>query len=418
MSPPSPASSTRLPWRLVAPLSVAQIVSWGSLIYAFTLFIEPMGREFGWSKEALSAAYTLGLMASGLGAVPVGHWIDRGHGRLVMTGGSLLAALSLALWSQVAAYPAFLAIWIGIGFAMSATLYEPGFSVLSRSLGSSARRGITAMTLVGGFASTVFIPLTHGLIDHLGWRGALLALAGLNGSVCALIHAFVIPTDRPRRAAAVSRPALAPSNARRVLREPAFWGFVMVVVLHSALLSGFIVHLVPLLVERGFALGAVVAAFALFGPAQVGARVLVALSERRLSLRGLGLATVGLTVLAAALLPVMPPASGLIAVFFVLFGASNGMMTILRALLPPELFGPADYGAIQGVIAMPATFAKAAGPFLLAAVWSWTGATGPVLGLAVMLALASALVFALAVAPSKTRAEPASLENRSGRAAE
>src|SRR5689334_3782038 len=183
MSPPSPASSTRLPWRLVAPLSVAQIVSWGSLIYAFTLFIEPMGREFGWSKEALSAAYTLGLMASGLGAIPVGHWIDRGHGRLVMTGGSLLAALSLALWSQVAAYPAFLAIWIGIGFAMSATLYEPGFSVLSRSLGSSSRRGITAMTLVGGFASIVFIPLMHGLIDHLGWRGALLALAGLNGSV-------------------------------------------------------------------------------------------------------------------------------------------------------------------------------------------------------------------------------------------
>ena len=148
------------------------------------------------------------------------------------------------------------------------------------------------------------------------------------------------------------------------------------------------------------------------------ARVLVALSERRLSLRGLGLATVGLTVLAAALLPVMPPASGLIAVFFVLFGPSNGMMTILRALLPPKLFGPADNGAIQGVIAMPVTFAKAAGPFLLAAVWSWTGATGPVLGLAVMLALASALVFALAVAPSKTRAEPASLETRSGRAAE
>src|SRR5215212_2803037 len=411
MSPPHAHTAGRLPWRLIAPLSAAQVVSWGSLIYAFTLFIEPMSREFGWSKEALSAAYALGLTASGVSAIPVGRWIDRGHGRLVMTGGSLAAALCLALWSQVTAYPAFLAIWVGIGVAMGATLYEPGFSVLSRSLGPLARRGITAMTLVGGFASAVFIPLTHLLIERLGWRGALLALAGLNGVVCALIHAFVIPTDRPRRGAADERPTHAPGDARRVLREPTFWGFVAVAVLHSALLSGFLVHLVPLLVERGFALGAVVAAFALFGPAQVGARVLVALSEWRLSLQGLGLATVGLTVLATALLPFAPPESGLIAVFFVLFGASNGMMTILRAVLPPDLFGPADYGAIQGVIAMPATFAKAAGPFILAAVWSWTGATGPVLGFGLGLALASAFVFAAAVAPSKTRAEPVSVEN-------
>src|SRR5215210_7764115 len=110
MKPPRLGVAGPLPWRLVAPLSATQVVSWGSLIYAFTLFVEPMSREFGWSKAALSAAYSLGLVTSGLGAVPVGHLIDRGYGRLVLTGGSLAAALLLALWSQVGSYPAFIAV--------------------------------------------------------------------------------------------------------------------------------------------------------------------------------------------------------------------------------------------------------------------------------------------------------------------
>jgi predicted MFS family arabinose efflux permease len=401
----------------VAPLSATQIVSWGSLIYAFTLFVEPMSREFGWSKAALSAAYSLGLVASGLGAVPVGHLIDRGYGRFVLTGGSLAAALLLALWSQVSGYPAFIAVWIGIGFAMSATLYEPGFAVLTRILGPLARRGVTVMTLVGGFASTVFLPLTHGLIDAFGWRGALLGLAGLNAA-CALVHFTVAPAERDRSQQAGGTEPDWPDGARRVLREPAFWGFVAVVVLHSALLSGFIVHLIPILVERGFTLDSAVAAFALFGPAQVGARLLMAATERRLSLRAVGIAITVLLAAAFLLLPAAPPGSVLIAAFCMLFGAANGTMTLLRAVLPPELFGRADYGVVQGMIAMPATFARAAGPFILAAIWSWTGATGPVLAFGFGLALASALVFALAVAPSKVRAGGANLQPPRRRAAE
>src|SRR3954447_17778240 len=215
MSPPHAHAAGRLPWRLVAPLSATQIVSWGSLIYAFTLFVEPMSREFGWSKAALSAAYSLGLVASGLGAVPVGHLIDRGYGRFVLTGGSLAAALLLALWSQVSGYPAFIAVWIGIGFAMSATLYEPGFAVLSRTLGPLARRGITVMSLVGGLASTVFLPLTHGLIDAFGWRGALWGLAALNAA-CALVLFAAVPGEAYGAPAAGPVPS-DPGGAGRVL---------------------------------------------------------------------------------------------------------------------------------------------------------------------------------------------------------
>src|SRR6478735_9752188 len=135
--------SDRMPWGFVTALSVTQLVSYGTLFYAFALLIEPMERDLGWSKAALTGAYSLALISSAFFAVPVGRLIDRGYGRAVMTGGSVLAALLIALWSRIESYPVFVLIWIGLGTCMSAVLYEPGFAILARCLGLLARRGIT-----------------------------------------------------------------------------------------------------------------------------------------------------------------------------------------------------------------------------------------------------------------------------------
>lgn len=396
----------RLPWGLVTSLSLAQLVSWGTIFYAFTLFIDPMTRELGWSKPELAAAYSLGLVASGLGAIPVGRLIDLGYGRAVMTGGSVLAAALFLVWSRVETYPAFLALWMGLGLAMSAVLYDPAFAVLTRRAGPHSRRAITAMTLVGGLASTVFIPLTHVLIETFGWRAALIVLAGINLVVCAAIHASAIPSERhlddarfPPRAGATT-----PSAARRVLGSIAFWGFMATAVLHGALFTGFSVHLIPLLVERGFDLGVAVAAFALIGPAQVAARIVIALSERRLTMRSIGLITIALPVAAFALLALVRPGSGLVVVFAVLYGAANGMMTVVRAVLPIEIFGRTDYGAIQGMLAAPATLARAAGPLLFGIVWGWSGGYGAVIALGIALAVAALISFAATVYTATTDA--------------
>ena len=394
----------RLPWGFVGALSLAQLVSWGAVFYAFTLFMAPMTRELGWSKPELTAAFSLGLLASALGAVPVGRLIDLGYGRMVMTGGSLAAALFLALWSRVESYPAFIAIWIGLGATMSAVLYDPAFAILTHRLGPLARRGITAMTLVGGFASTAFVPLTHLLIEGLGWRGALLALA-LANLACAAIHALVIPPRAGRSRGAVAA-APVPSEARRVLRQVPFWGLVAVSVLHNGLFTGFAVHFVPLLVERGFSLDAAVAAFAVVGPAQVGARVVFAVGERRLSMRAVGLLTTAVPVLAFALLPLVPAGSWLVVAFGLLYGAANGLMTIVRALLPPEIFGREDYGAIQGMIALPTTVAKAAGPFAFGLLWAWSGGYGAVIATGIAMALASFAAFLVAVFPATRPTRP------------
>lgn len=396
-----------MPWGLVAWLSLAQLISWGSLFYAFALFMVPMTAELGWTKPQLTAAFSLGLAASGAAAVPVGRLIDRGFGRMVMTGGSLAAAVLLAVWSEVASYLVFLALWVGLGTTLGAVLYEPAFAVLTRHLGPLSRRAITVMALVGGLASTVFIPLTHVLIEMVGWRHALLALAAQNG-VCALIHGLVIPWDRqrgdPRIPHAPSvKAAPGPSTARRVLRQPAFWGFVVTSVLHGGLFTGFAIHLIPLLVERGFALDTAVAVFSLIGPAQVGARILMAATERVLSIRAVGLVTTALPVVAFGLLAVVQPGSWTVVPFALLYGAANGLMTIVRAVLPAEIFGRTDYGVIQGMIAAPANLSRAAAPFAFGVLWAWSGGYDAVARVGLGIAAASLVCFALTVARATPR---------------
>jgi predicted MFS family arabinose efflux permease len=387
-----------MPWAFVLSLSTAQLISWGTVFYGYAVLMEPMMRDLGWSRPQASAAFSIGLIASAAAAVPVGRLIDLGYGRAVMAWGSVLAATLLGLWSTIENYAPFLILWVLLGATMSAVLYEPGFAVLQRQLGPLARRGITVMTLLGGLASTAFIPLTHGLVEWFGWRPALLVLAAFNLLVCASIHLLAIPPQRPRSRS--ERAAIPPSNARRVLRQAAFWGFVATVVIQGVLSTGMPIHLLSILSERGFSLDAAVAAYAVIGPAQTSARFAVGWAERFLGIRAIGLMTLGLGVAAQILLPFVPSGSATIVLFALLYGASNGLMTILRALLPAELFGREDYGTILGMIAAPANLARASGPFLFGALWAWWGSYDAVILACIGMAVGSlaAYLFTLAAA--------------------
>jgi predicted MFS family arabinose efflux permease len=390
-----------MPWSFVLLLSTAQLISWGTVFYGYAVLMEPMMRDLGWSRPQASAAFSVGLVASAVAAVPVGRLIDLGYGRSVMAGGSILAAALLALWSRVESYALFLGLWVLLGATMSAVLYEPGFAVLQRQLGPLARRGITIMTLLGGLASTAFIPLTHVLVERFGWRPALLVLGAFNLLVCAVIHLVVIPPQAPRTRAERTIPP--PSNARRVLRQAAFWGFVATVVIQGILSTGMPIHLLPLLSERGFSLDAAVAAYAVIGPAQTSARFAVGWAERALGIRTIGLITLALGVTAQALLPFVPPGSWTIVIFAVLYGASNGLMTILRALLPVELFGRGDYGTILGMIAAPANLARASGPFIFGALWAWWGSYDAVVLACLVMALGSLVAYLVTLAAARER---------------
>jgi len=185
-------TATGMPWRAVMALAVSQLVAWGILYYAFAVIQAPMGRELGWTLPQRNGAFSLALCISGLSAYHVGRHIDRQGGRRVMFAGALIAALALCGWSQVVALWQFYLVMIVIGIAAAMTLYEAAFAVVARLAPHDYRRGITTITVLGGLASTCFIPLTYHLVEQVGWRSALLVYAGIIILVCAAIPLLVL----------------------------------------------------------------------------------------------------------------------------------------------------------------------------------------------------------------------------------
>lgn len=394
-------SGTRA-WLIVWGVAIAQLVSWGTQFYAFALYVVPMEQSLGWSRTELNAALSIGLLVSGLMAVPVGAWIDRVGGRALMTGGSLLAAALLALWPLVETLWLFYALWTVLGLAIAATFYDAAFAVMTRSFPQDYRRAITALTLVGGLASTAFIPLTHVLIERMGWQNSLYVLAAFN-VLCAAIHASLIPRATPatQRLADVSNGA----GLRAALRRPSFWALALSFTLNALTFTALIFHLVPLLSERGLPMDLIVAGFTLIGPMQVAGRILLVTFGRKLSIGAIG-SLVLLAYPAIVVILMLPASATSLFAFAIVYGLANGTVTIIRGVIVADYYGQQSYGAISGAITMPTNMARAAAPFLAALIWQAAGGYGPVLWALLGVAIVSAVCFWLAVALERRRFRP------------
>ena len=362
----------------ITGLGIGQICSWGSVYYSFPLIAEAMGRDLGWSKPDLYGAATIGLLLSGLAAYPVGSAIDRGHGRTIMAGASVLAGILLIAWSQVESIAVFYILLAGIGCLQAAVLTEIAFAVVSRRFGAAnARGGIVALTLWAGFASTVFIPLIQFLLDHFGWRETLLVLGGVNIVLCGGLYAAVIDPAADASPQAVDQPGSRPMvGARAVgwaLKSPIFWALAIALTAYWIVFSAFIFHAYPLLLERGFDTQTVVFAMAVIGPAQVVGRIAIWVFASGVQIRVIG----SLVVLAFPLvflgLMVTPPVFPAVALIVATYGAANGIMTIVRGLVVQEMLTRDAYGAINGALAVPTFVAKAAAPFGAALLWAASG---------------------------------------------
>ena len=380
MSLPAPAAGLRVsPGVLVWTLSTAQLVSWGILFYSFAVFVVPMEAELGWSKAVLNAALSVGLIVSGLFAPWVGAQIDRGRAHLIMTLGSLLGTAALLAWAAVDSPAAFFLVWVALGAAMGCTLYEPGFAVLVRSLGDRAPRAILQMTFVGGLASTAFIPLSHILVEQLGWRPALVVLAGINLLAATLVHAIVL------RPAAGAGPAMAGGgarvglSARAAMADSRFWGFLVAFATYNLAFTAMVFHLLPLLDERGIDRAAAVALFTFIGPMQVTGRLVLLAVEGRVSARAVGR---GLFLAAVPMILLLLAAGAdlrILALFIIVYGVINGLLTVVRGTVIREAFGATSYGAIQGRLTLPANVARAVGPTIGAVLWGLAGGYDAVL---------------------------------------
>lgn len=390
------------PWRkrpstILWMLSIGQLISWGLVYYTFPLFIGPMEQELGWARSSMFGALSAGLLTAGLCSIPVGAWIDRGHGRLLMTGGSLLAAILLMVWSRVESLPVFYAMWIGLGACQAVILYEPAFAVITRVYGPRYKQAILLMTFLGGLASTFGIPLTQLLIERIGWRPALEVLAAINLGVAILIHWLFVPGPREEAVPIADTPPVAEGTAKKksplaaAVRVPAFWGLVVAFAGYGLAFSAMSFHLIPLLEARDVPIAVVMAIIALIGPMQVVGRVLLMVGQRHITTIQLGAGIYFAFPISMAMLATgISDVYGLI-LFAIIYGVANGLVTILRGMAVPEFIGPEGYGVVSGALTMPTNIMRAAGPLLASLAWGAFGGYTPVLwGLAGIMLVAAA----------------------------
>ena len=368
--------TTRRPfygWWIAAALAVAEPVSWGVLYYAFSVFIEPMQQELGWSRNRLTLAFSLGLLTSGIAAMPIGHWLDRHGARWLMCGGSLAAAALLLGWSRTSGYSLFVLIWLALGVCMAATFYEPAFATLTVWFRRYRSRALTLVTFGGGFASVLFIPLTAWLIDRAGWRDALVALALILAGIAAPLTGLAL-RDSPERIGACvdgicvsreetgsplhQRPGL---PFRDAVRSVSFrwlsgaFGLTMFVNVSATVL------LIPLLIDRGESLQFAATAAAAIGLLALPGRLIFTPLADWLPAY---VAPAGIFLTQAAGLAVLGSSASRTGVwiFVVLFGIGFGAITPARATLVGDLYGVAAFASISGVLALIVTLSRAAAP--------------------------------------------------------
>lgn len=360
-------------WRVVAALSVTETVSWGIVYYAFSALLIPMGEELGASTAALTGAFSIALVISGVAGVAVGRYLDSHGPRRLMTAGSIAAAVLVAAWSQVDDLVAFYAVWCGLGLVMAAILYEPAFVVIAKQFRAPAQRqrALTALTLVAALASFIFLPLATALVEAHGWRDALLVLAAVLGVATIPLHALALPTARP---APEPGGHARPLAAGPVLRSSAFQ--LLTTAFFLASLTGIAVTIlaIPYLRREGYSPEFAAFAAGLIGIAQIPGRIAFAALGARLPRTArvpaiFALITIGIAVLVTA------PGRGATLAGLVLLGMGNGMATLARATVIADRHGTALYGTLAGVAASATTLARALGPVSAAALAALSGYT-------------------------------------------
>jgi MFS family permease len=374
-------------WVLATVLGFTETVSWGVLYYAFSVLIAPTAAELGWSRGQISGALSAMLVVSGLAGLGMGRWLDEHGPRQLMTAGSIAAVPLVIAWSQVRDLFSFYLIWIGIGVVFAAVNYGPAFATMIVWFRRHRSRALTIVTLVAGFSSTVFVPLTAWLVTMQGWRQALVTLALILAVLTIAPHALLLrrrPQDlgvgvdgdplEPGDGVSVAPPELS-ASFREALRHPSFKWLALAFALY-ALGVGVPVHLVAYLGDHGYSLGFAATAAGGIGAAQVLGRLLFAPLERRLPPRTISVLIYAGQPLALLILLLVPSEIGVIA-FALVFGAARGAETLVRSTIVAGLYGPRRIASIAAVLTLATTLTQAISPVSLGAVYDAVGTYGP-----------------------------------------
>jgi predicted MFS family arabinose efflux permease len=365
---------------LIAPrgvlwLGLAQLVSWGISYYLVGGFGDAIAADLGWSRDVVYGGFSAALLVMALASPIAGRLIDRHGGRRVMIAGAVLNAVGCAGLAMCHGVAMYYAAWVVLGVAMRLSLYDAAFAALARIGGAGARRAMAQITLFGGLSSTVFWPLGQLIAARVGWRGALLAYAGL-ALLTILLYATL--SDHRHDADAVDVPAVrAPPRAtdRGDVRVASVL-YAASAALASFLNAAMSSQMISILTGLGVVAAAAVWIATLRGVGQLAARLCEVMFGRRVD-------PLTLNLVASAVMPLCFVAglfSGRSVVaaigFALVYGASNGSLTITRGTLPLVLFEPRTYGTFVGRLLVPSFVLPAAAPVVYAAVLQRFGEVG------------------------------------------
>ncbi len=386
---------TKAPAAVIWALGVTQIAGYGTLYYSFAILAPDMAADFGLPPEWVFGALSVALFLGSLLAPTAGRLADRHGAGRVMTLGSLAAVLALAACALAPERYSFVAALVAMELASCFVLYATAFVAIVQIGPLGAQRSITHLTLIAGFASTLFWPLTTFLHGHLAWREVYLVFAAVNLLLCLPIHRWLALLAARRRTPAVDLAAAGPDTADVPPREPVRTRVVFLLMMAGFAVEGFILsavllHMVPLLTALGLGTAGVAAA-TLFGPAQVASRLVNMVFGGRLRQSTLAIIAAGLIGIGLATLLASSPMVAGIAAFVVLFGLGSGLTSIVGGTLPLEVFGRRAYGRNVGWMSAARQFTSAFAPFAFALMMAGLTVDGA------LLVLAAAAVIGVAV---------------------
>lgn len=382
--------------RTITLLGISQLISWGSLYYAFAILSQGIGKEMGVRSEYVFGAYSWSLLVCGLAAPFVGVQIDRHGGRLVMACGSLITGAGFILLSHSAGMFSYFLAWTVLGLGMAAVLYDAAFAALNYRFGMHARRAISTLTLFGGFASTVFWPLTLKLDTAFGWRDTYLIYGLVQLLLCLPMH-LMLDRERAPRVPVSEKKDNADFTLREALRHPMFWMLALALAANQFIFSALSVHLISILQGFGHTVSSVVVMSSLIGPMLVAGRLLEMTVLREIGPDTLGRFCFSVLPLAMLLVMFLGHLQLAMALFCVVYGLMTGMLTIVRGTVPQLLFGVRNYGAIAGALTVPSLLTKAAGPLVVAAVIQVNASPAVLFGMMFAFSAISLLLFLLAL---------------------
>lgn len=396
-----PARDGQLPIRLILALATSQIIGYGTMFYFYAILSPSIELTFGWSSQTSFAIFSAGLLAGGFMAPRAGKLADRFGAGAVMTWGSLACAAMLAIAALAPSGLVFAAAMIVTLAGATFVQYAIAFVAIVQLCGPAAARGIVYVTLIAGFASTLFWPLTQWLLGAVDWRMTMLIYAGLNLFICVPLHAWIAQFHRRAKAMPPPPPEAAgemalPHDRLPTRRRLLFALMMLAIGCQSTALTAVLVHMVPLTAALGMGAAGLWAS-TLFGPSQFASRLVNMMFGQRLRQGWLAalsaVCMVAGIILLAASSPWLPGAL----IFMILFGFGSGIYSIIGGTLPLELFGRSGYGATVGWANAARQFAGALSPFALTAMQAAFGVETALLVLAALVAVAAALYASIAI---------------------